>query len=135
MEVIRDTAAGYERIKMYMITGVCVIFGLIMFTCGITTMFSSQTSSTKSKDTTQKVDDWGDPIPASAPVQGSTNPMAGVWCSLFSVICFIIAYGSYYIASNKSLENGLAAQGAVNATHAVVDAFNNHNGGLFNIGE
>lgn len=122
METVYNTAVGYERIKMFTGMGASIIFGLIMIICGIMTMVNPPPPPPTN------------PIPNTPTSTTTTTTLGWPWLILCGFVCFILAYGAYYMATNKSMENVLAAQGAFDAASTVSSLFR-HRGGIFDVGE
>lgn len=121
METVYNTAVGYERMKMYTTMGICIILGIIIMICAIISMMNPPPPEPKTN------------TPSPQPTSSST--VGWLWLILFGILCFLTAYGCYYMASNKSMENVLAAQGAIDAASTVSSMFNHNKGGMFEVGE
>ena len=123
MKTVYNAAVGYERIKMYTGMGASIIFGFIMIICGIMSMISPPPPPPTPN-----------PIP-NTPTSTTTTTLGWPWLIFCGFICFVLAYGAYYMATNKSMENVLAAQGALDAASTISNIFNNNRGGMFDVGE
>jgi uncharacterized membrane protein HdeD (DUF308 family) len=131
METVYNTAVGYERIKMYTAMGACIILGIILIICAIMSIVNP--SSPPTNTTTNTTTNTSTNTPAET-TPTTTSSVGWPWLILCGLVCFILAYGAYYMATNKSMENVLAAQGAIDAASSVSSLFDKH-GGLFDIGD
>jgi drug/metabolite transporter (DMT)-like permease len=125
METVYNTAVGYQRMKMYSGMGIFIIIGIIMIICAIMSIMNKSPPQ-------PPINQPPSPSPTSTPV---TNTLGWPWLILIGFICFIVAYGFHYMATNKSMENVLAAQTTIEAASSVSNMFNNNRGGVFDIGE
>jgi hypothetical protein len=66
--------------------------------------------------------------------QSSTGSSAWMVLCCIACVCFIVAFISYYMATSKSMENVLAAQGALNAA-STIGRILRRRGGYFDVGE
>ena len=131
METVYNTAVGYQRMKMYTAMGACIILGIILIICAIMSIVNPTPPPPTSSTTPSQ------PLPTNPPTDATpttTSSIGWPWLILCGCICFIIAYGAYYMATNKSMENVLAAQGAIDAASSVSSLFDRH-GGVFDVGE
>jgi len=128
MEAIYNTTVQYERMKLYMGMIACIIIGILVIICAIVSIMNPPPPPPPPNQS---------PSPSPPPTQSISilNILSWPWLVLIGIICFIIAYGNYYMASNKSMENVLAAQGAINAVSSVSSIFDTNRGGMFEAGE
>ena len=70
----------------------------------------------------------------SSPATISQSSYGWLMFCCFAIICFLFAYGAYYMTTNKSMEKVLAVKGAIDAANTVSSIFKK-SGGYFDVGE
>ena len=120
MDAIYTGAVEYERMKTFAAMGLCIILGICFISSAISSIYSSLTTSkdNSNNDTSsQQSSNYGGPI-----------------LSCIGCICFLVSFGLYYMATNKSMEKVLAVNGALDSASTISNIFMRR-GGYFDIGE
>ena len=124
MKTVYNTAVGYERMKYYSAMVAFIIIGIILIIVTIMSIANPPADTPPNPPSNTPETN----TPSTTPP--TSSKLSWPWILLIGITCFLIAYGCYYMASTKSMENVLAAQGAIDTVN-----FIRGKGGRFDIGE